>query len=90
MWQACLGIWIGVILLDRIDPRSTSTNGSAYDGRLAYFATPKGLVAVDRTGKAIWTYSPNGWNLGWKPFPSLRGVALYYGVRTVIWVETRE
>lgn len=33
----------------------------AYDGTNAYFATKAGLVALDKSGKALWSFVPPGW-----------------------------
>lgn len=63
------------------------TYAGAFDGVLSYFTTEAGLVAVDRRGKAVWLYRPDGWTIGWRPFPSRGGLALWDGVKTVYWVE---
>ena len=64
---------------------------SAYDGINCYFIVKEGLLAMNKVGIPLWIYRPPNWNSqnSWKVFPSLNGLALYDGVRTVSWFDPK-
>lgn len=60
---------------------------SAFDGALSYFQCEESIVAIDRTGRAIWRFTPKG---GIRSIcPSLGGLAVFDGEKTITWYSVK-
>ena len=70
----------------------TDTSGAAYDGTTCYFITKEGLLAMNKRAETLWIYRPPKWNSRnkWRVFPSLGGLALYDGLRSITWINPKK
>lgn len=60
--------------------------GSAFDGQMAYLTCGESIVAVNRSGKALWRFTPKGGCAS--TWPSLGCLAVFDGKKTVTWYKT--
>jgi hypothetical protein len=67
-----------------LPPGLAEMRSVAYDGKAVYFLRAEDILAVDPSGKPLWSFRPPGEDHR-KIFPSGGGVALWSGENTVTW-----